>query len=121
VLECDDYKIELLENYPCCNKSQLERREGECIKTYNKDGYTIVNKKVAGRTRHEYYIDNKEDILKEKLDYNVKNKDKKIKYNKQYYIDNKDKLIEYQKQYKIDNKLKKSKPVQEEILTEEEI
>lgn len=39
VLDCEDYKIELLEDYACNNKQQLYKKEGEYI-TNN----TCVNK-----------------------------------------------------------------------------
>ena len=74
VLECEDYKIELLEEYPCCNREQLERREGEHIKNYEKDGYTIVNNYVAGRTLQQYRLDNKEAKAKYDAEYNAKRK-----------------------------------------------
>ena len=61
----ENCKIELLEYYPCDTLRELERREGEYIKT-NK----CVNKCIAGRTRKEYY----QDI-----------KDKHSKFMKQYY------------------------------------
>ena len=57
VLECDDYKIELVEDFPCNNKQQLERKEGEYIKNNE-----CVNKYVAGRTKKEWNLDNKEKI-----------------------------------------------------------
>ena len=46
--------IELIENYPCDNKKELERREGYYIKNNN-----CYNKAIAGRTHKEYNEDNK--------------------------------------------------------------
>ena len=91
ILECEDYKIELLELFPCCNKSQLERREGECIKSYNKDGFTIVNNYVAGRTQQEYYTDNREAIMK----YRETHKEDIAKYQAEYKKKNKETLAKY--------------------------
>jgi hypothetical protein len=58
-----DAYIELIEDFPCSSKKELERREGEFIKKYNS---LVVNKMVAGRTRKEsyteYYIKNKAKI-----------------------------------------------------------
>lgn len=48
-------KIELIEDYPCLNASELLIREGEHIKNS-----TCVNKYIAGRTPSQYYADNKE-------------------------------------------------------------
>jgi len=55
VLNCDDYKIELIEECPSNNLQQLRRKEGEYIKA-NK----CVNIFVAGRTPKEWDEQNKE-------------------------------------------------------------
>ena len=47
--------IELVENYPCNNKNELCRREGEIIRNT-----TCINKNIAGRTQKEWGNDNKE-------------------------------------------------------------
>jgi len=57
VIAAGDYKIELIENYPCNSEAELERREGKITKA-NK----CVNKIIAGRTPKEYNEDNKEKI-----------------------------------------------------------
>jgi len=48
ILNCEDYKIELMEEYPCNNKSQLCKKEGEYQKSNE-----CVNKNIAGRTSYE--------------------------------------------------------------------
>lgn len=120
VLDCEDYKLELLEEYPCNNRTQLEKKEGEYIKNNE-----CINKYVAGRTTKEYRLDNADKIKERnkqyRLDnvdkikeYRLDNADKNKEYNKQYYIDNADKLKEYRldtvdkikqyiKQYRFDN------------------
>lgn len=55
----DGCYIELIESYPCDNKEQLNKREGEVIRSFP----NAVNRQVAGRTLSEYYQENKEDIL----------------------------------------------------------
>jgi hypothetical protein len=113
VLDCDDYKIELIEEYPCNNKQQLFRKEGEYIKAND-----CVNNIVAGRTRKEYRIDNVDNIKKIGKQYYIDNADKmkeqKKQYRienidkiKQYKIDNADKIKEYKKQYRLKKKLEK--------------
>ena len=64
VLECDDYKMELVEEYSCNNKQQLLRKEGEYIKNNE-----CVNQNIAGRTNNEYQKDNKKkcDKIKKKI------------------------------------------------------
>jgi hypothetical protein len=94
VLECEDYKIELVENYPCNNKQQLCKREGECQKSNN-----CVNKTIAGRTFKEWYVDNIDKIKQ----YQIDNVDKLKQYRKQYNIDNADKIRKQQKQYNENN------------------
>ena len=95
VLDCEDYKIELLEDYACNNKQQLDKKEGDYIKNNE-----CVNKKISGRTIKEWYIDNA-DKLKE---YRVINAEKKNDYAKQYVLNNKDKIKEYKRQYYLKKK-----------------
>lgn len=59
IIENGDYRIELVEDYKCLNKKQLESIEGIYIK-YN----DCINKIVVGRTPKEY---NKEVRYKNKL------------------------------------------------------
>jgi hypothetical protein len=59
VLECDDYKILLIEDYPCDRKEQLLAREGEWIRKID-----CVNKIIPGRTDKQYRRDN-DDKIKE--------------------------------------------------------
>ena len=42
-------KIELYEKYPCNNKKELNRKEGEITQLIG-----TINKQIAGRTRYEY-------------------------------------------------------------------
>jgi hypothetical protein len=99
ILECEDYKIELIEEYACNNKAQLERKEGEYIKANE-----CVNKRVEGRTLKEYRIDNTDKIKEQTKQYKINNADKIKEQQKQYYIDNADKIKEYYKQYYLKNK-----------------
>lgn len=90
VLDCEDYKIELLEEYACNNKQQLERKEGEYIKNNE-----CCNKIIAGRTRREHYIDNADKLKEQHKQYIINNSDKLKEQRKQYYINNADKIKEY--------------------------
>ena len=76
ILECEDYKIELIENYPCANVDQLETRE-----RYYIENNECVNKNIPTRTIAEY---NKE--------YSTKNKDKIKENDKKYRTNNIDKI-----------------------------
>jgi hypothetical protein len=70
VLECEDYKIELVEEYPCNNRQQLLRKEGEYMKNN-----TCVNTTIAGRTDKEYYDDNREKLIQRTKDWYEENYD----------------------------------------------
>jgi hypothetical protein len=102
VLDCDDYKIELLEEYACNNKTQLCKKEGEYIKNNE-----CINKEVAGRTQKEYYNDNSEKMKEYHKQYYIDNADKIKEQIKQYQKDNKDKISEYDRQRYLKKKLEK--------------
>lgn len=83
VLNCEDYKIELLEDYPCKNRQELNKKEGEYIKANE-----CVNKHIAGRTMKEYYLDN----IEKYKQYNKNNKQRIKQYYKEYYQRSKNEL-----------------------------
>ena len=103
IIKYGDAYIELIEDFPCDNKEQLNRREGEFIRK-NKD--IIVNKRVAGQTNKEYRELNKEKKNKWLITYNENNKEIISKKQKIYREKNKDKLKEGNKVYKEKNKEK---------------
>jgi len=91
----ENCKILLLENYPCNNREELCKKEGEFIKQLN-----CVNKQIAGRTEKEYqkeYRENNKDKIKEYRDNNKE-------YQKEYRENNKDYIKEYQKEYRAKKK-----------------
>jgi len=98
LLEHDNHYIELVELYPCNSKEELQRREGEIMRTTN----NIVNRVIAGRTRREHYEDNKERILQYQQQYKKQfyevNKEDIQQYKKQYYEVNKEAILQQQKQ-----------------------
>ena len=53
ILENKNYKIKLIENFPCESKRELEKKEGHFIKLYRKQELNIVNKCVAGQDPYE--------------------------------------------------------------------
>jgi len=106
ILEYGNAYIELLENYPCNNKEELAKKEGEYIRTQN-----CCNKFIPDRTPKEYrndtkerekkrYEDNKETRLESCRQYREDNKQTLLEQKKQYYEANKQKILEYQKQYR---------------------
>jgi len=80
ILKCEDYKYELIEEYPCNNVYQLKTRERWYIQNNE-----CVNKVIPNRTKAEYYQDNIEHILEQTNKYSEANKDK-IKANKSEVI-----------------------------------
>ena len=67
IIQRGNYYIDLLENYPCENRYELYRKEGEYQKSIK-----CINKIVAGRTHKEYYQEHKE----QKVKYQQDNKEK---------------------------------------------
>ena len=93
-LGVDQFYIELLEEYPCDNKEQLNAREGYYIRSTG-----TLNMTIAGRSKHQYNIDNKDTIKEKKYIYGVKNKDEIHAKKKQYYETHKDEICERSKLY----------------------
>lgn len=93
VLDCEDYKIELVEEYECNNKQQLLKKEAEYIKINE-----CVNKEIPLRTKKEWKIDNADKIKEQ---------------DKQYRIDNADKIREQQKIYAREYRVKKNAEINE--------
>lgn len=97
VLHAEDYKIELVEEYPCVNKQQLLKKEGEYIKNN-----VCVNKTIPCRTKKEYneiyYENNKEKLKEKKKEYYENNREHKKDYDKVYRENNKEAILEKKKE-----------------------
>jgi adenylate kinase family enzyme len=85
----DDVRIELIEEYPCKNKMELNKREGHHIRNNN-----CVNKITPCRTTKEWREDNKERFQNNQKKYNDANKEKY----KEYYEDNKEEILKKMRQ-----------------------
>ncbi len=99
VLECEDYKIELIEEYPCNNRQQLYKKESE----YQKNN-ECVNKRIEGRTLKEWHEDNKERVAIKNKEYQQNHKEQKAKTAKKYNEKNREKIYEYHKQWRLKQK-----------------
>jgi len=55
IIKNGSYHIELIENFPCKNRMELEKRE-----RYYIESLECVNKVIPGRTPKEYHLANKE-------------------------------------------------------------
>ena len=89
---CNWY-IELYEYYPCNNKPELDKREGQITRQIGN-----INKVIAGRTQKEHYHDNRDKLLEQQKQYHEDNREKISEQKKQYYYDNHEKILEQQKQ-----------------------
>jgi hypothetical protein len=125
IIERGNYKIVLLENYPCETREELLIRERyyfdtlNCInkcrpilttkeqcdekKDYNKQ-YYIENRDEIKDQNKQYYIENREEIIEKQKQYRIENREELKDQKKQYRIENREKLIEKQKQYYIENR-----------------
>jgi hypothetical protein len=94
-----EVKIELIEDFPCNSKKELERREGE-LQIINIE--IIVNKRIEGRTYKEWYEANKE----KKCIYYEANIEKITEQKRIYYEANIEKITEQKRIYREANKEK---------------
>lgn len=94
IIDIGDAYIELYENYPCTGKEELNRREGEVIRSM-----TCVNHNIPGRTKQEYNRDNAEQIAAQKKQYSQNNARHIAERTKQYQQANRESLEAYHKQY----------------------
>jgi len=91
--------IELIEYFPCNNREELNKKEGEHIRMTD-----CINKKIAGRTQKEYIEENSEKHKEQMKKYREENPDKIKEINKKYRGQNKDKINEQRKKYREENK-----------------
>jgi predicted GIY-YIG superfamily endonuclease len=107
IINRNNFKMEVLEHYPCNNVEELRSRE-----QYYIDKIDCCNKRKAIQTKEErreyekrYRENNKQLIKKTCADWYVKNREHALKREKEYREKNKDKKKEYNKQL---NQYKKS-------------
>ena len=85
ILSKEGAYIELLEDFPCERREQLNKREGELIRA----NPTAVNRCIAGRTSEEgqaeYYKLHREERLEAAKKWYESNREKKQLYDKQRY------------------------------------
>lgn len=98
--------IELLENFPCESKDELNAREGYYIKKIE-----CVNRIIPGRTQKEYYKDNFETIKLNQKKYKENNNEKIKKYKNEWNEKNKEKNNNYKRNWENKNihKVKESR------------
>ena len=109
-------EIFLVEEFPCENKDQLNKRErfyienNECVNK-NIPGRTMkewreVNKESIAEQNKEWFEANKEQMKEYNKEYREAHKEHNKEYNKEYREVNKEKMVEYQKEWREANKEK---------------
>lgn len=76
----DDWYIEIYEKYPCNNRKELRKREGEVILDIS-----TINKNVAGRSNKDSKLNWWANNPNYKKEWISKNKEHLKNYNKLYY------------------------------------
>jgi len=90
LIDAGDASIELVEEFPCQTMEELTRREGEVMRTME-----CVNRRVAGRTRKEYYQENRKAVCEQVKQYYETHREKVCARMKAYYLRKKEaKLVE---------------------------
>ena len=102
IIDLGDAKIELLQQFPCDNKMESDKKEGEYIRKLD-----CVNKTIIGRTGKEWREDNKDKLtICKKEDYE-KNKSHVLEQAKIYRENNAEKIKEYRDKNKLEQAKKK--------------
>lgn len=110
LLDQPDYRIVLLESYPCRSKDELNSREQHYIELY-KD--TCVNKRKAftGLTKDEYFQqyrqEHKEEMRENNAEYYQKNREKLTEQYKRYREEHKEQIARRQSLYRQEHKEEK--------------
>ena len=111
IIERGDYKIELIKNYPCNSKYELEEEEGKYIRNN-----TCINTQIPHRTKEEWTEVNKEKLNNQMKKYREDNKQKLQDYHKNNYQEKKETYNKNQKEYYKKNKEELDKKAKEKIL-----
>ena len=91
----DNFKIELVETYPCNSKEELLKREGETIRSLKPS----LNMHIPNRTHKEYCTDNQERLKELRAKRYIDNKERVLSNMREYHLENKERRCEYMKQY----------------------
>lgn len=96
--------IELIENYPCKDKHELNRREGHFIQ----ERHWCVNRYVAGRTGKEssaaYRKNNKEKVTEAAQQKYQATRESKLAAQKKYYENHREEVLAYHAEYNNTNR-----------------
>lgn len=90
LIEKEGCYIELVENFPCNSKEELNKREGEIIRSTP----AAINRCVAGRTTQEYKEENKDHLAEKSKEWRENNRDRVNENNRKWREANPDKYKE---------------------------
>jgi hypothetical protein len=93
----DNFRIILLEEYPCNNRMELEQRERYFVENLKPSLNSIVPART--RTNKEYRRDNVEKIRVQKQKYYEENKNWILEHNKEYREKSKEKINTKHREY----------------------
>ena len=101
ILKFSDNYVEILLEVEVQSKLELHRLEGEQIRKLD-----CVNKRIAGRTKQEFYQDNVVHIAEQHANYYQENKEKIAEQASTYYQENIVHIAEQQANYRQENAVK---------------
>ena len=94
IIKHGDAYIELLENFPCQSKKELNRREGQHIR----NSENCVNKNIAGRTPQEscaqYYVAHQAKLCEKQKIYDIAHRAEKLEKQKIYNLAHRAEILE---------------------------
>ena len=103
----DMVEFELIKNYPCKSKAELNNEVSNIIKEFIKNGHSLKNNNLIGRTHKEreaeYRKKNADKIAAKKRIYRQKNADRIKARKAEYYKNNADKIKAYNVEYRKKN------------------
>ena len=104
VMKYDDYRIVLIENYPCDSKEQKLAREYHWMTELRKQGINVVNKQCPGRSKKQYNEDTREQKKVIDKEYYEANRDQILSKNKEYRDVHRDQIAAQTKEYRDANR-----------------
>jgi len=90
----ENWNMVMIEEYPCENKLQAERKEREYIENLN----ATLNRHIPTRTHEEYREQYKEQLREKSKKYREENAEEIKERKKKYYNENIEKIKEYRSQ-----------------------
>jgi len=101
IINAGDYKIVLIENYPCNSIEEQKQREQYYLDLYKDDENLVnklnangINKERKKQRGHEYYENNKEYLKEKQNEWREKNKQEIKIQKKNHYEKNKANILE---------------------------